>query len=81
MSNELPDELREWASGPMSQNPEHTDVCNLLFRAADQIERRDRLLLQVIDNIGRSQMIANIGRMDRLDSLGVVVAAAESEVS
>lgn len=32
-------ELRDLATGPMSMNPEHVDICNLLLRAAEEIER------------------------------------------
>ena len=36
--SELTNQLRQWATGPMCRNPEHTDMCNTLLKAASEIE-------------------------------------------
>ena len=43
----LSDELRQWATGPMSRNPEHTDMCNTLYLAALELDALTRGLAKM----------------------------------
>ena len=45
--SELSSQLREWGTGPMCHNPEHTDICNDLLRAADEIERLQAIVKEI----------------------------------
>jgi hypothetical protein len=51
MSNTLSKELREWATGPMCRNPEHQDACNMLLRAADELDRLREMIEQTADGV------------------------------
>ena len=41
--------LREQASGPMTQNPEHTKTCNMLAKCADEMERLQAEIVRLLD--------------------------------
>lgn len=62
--------IREQASGPMTENEEHANTCNMLAKCANELERLQAEIARLLDaaEFSEGALFDHIGREDGLDA-------------